>query len=147
MACLRFLVQDEDMFGDPNFLGQAVVSVVSLRKGKRWILKVGDMAELWAYCRTGYRSLPLRNGYSEELELSSLLVHADIRNARVGSLPSQVRSTPVIFCTHVGRRRRLVLQHSGVAHRSRRTLFGNGHRNEDEQESFGAQGRSGRAED
>eukprot|EP00118_Oscarella_pearsei_P006498 m.29453 g.29453 ORF g.29453 m.29453 type:complete len:1306 (+) comp31169_c0_seq5:82-3999(+) len=62
MAMLRFLVQDEDMFGDPNFLGQAVVPIGSIRKG--------------------YRSLPLRNAFSEELELSSLLVHADIRSAK-----------------------------------------------------------------
>ena len=33
MALIRFQVQDEDMFGDPNFLGQAVYPVSSVRKG------------------------------------------------------------------------------------------------------------------
>ena len=31
----------------------------------------------------GYRSVILRNGYNEELELSRLLVHVDTRNAKV----------------------------------------------------------------
>jgi phosphatidylinositol phospholipase C gamma-1 len=62
MALIRFQVQDEDMFGDPNFLGQAVYPIPSIRKG--------------------YRSVILRNGFNEELELSSLLIHVDIRNAK-----------------------------------------------------------------
>jgi phosphatidylinositol phospholipase C gamma-1 len=33
MALIRFQVQDEDMFGDPNFLGQAVYPIPSIRKG------------------------------------------------------------------------------------------------------------------
>ncbi|XP_070574181.1 1-phosphatidylinositol 4,5-bisphosphate phosphodiesterase gamma-1-like isoform X2 [Ptychodera flava] len=64
VAMIRFSVQDEDMFGDPNFLGQAVYQITSLR--------------------TGYRSVPLKNGYSEDLELASLLIHVDIRNATEG---------------------------------------------------------------
>uniref|UniRef100_A0A8C7TF32 1-phosphatidylinositol 4,5-bisphosphate phosphodiesterase gamma n=1 Tax=Oncorhynchus mykiss TaxID=8022 RepID=A0A8C7TF32_ONCMY len=55
---LRFLVYEEDMFSDPNFLAQAIYPVRSLR--------------------TGYRSVPLKNSYSEELELASLLVHIEI---------------------------------------------------------------------
>ncbi|XP_034839388.1 1-phosphatidylinositol 4,5-bisphosphate phosphodiesterase gamma-1 isoform X1 [Maniola hyperantus] len=55
MALIRFVVQDEDMFGDPNFIGQATYPLSCLR--------------------AGYRSVILTNGYSEELELSSLLVH------------------------------------------------------------------------
>ncbi|XP_032527814.2 1-phosphatidylinositol 4,5-bisphosphate phosphodiesterase gamma-1 [Danaus plexippus] len=55
LALIRFLVQDEDMFGDPNFMGQATYPLRCLRPG--------------------YRSVALTNGYSEELELSSLLVH------------------------------------------------------------------------
>uniref|UniRef100_A0A8C5B7W0 1-phosphatidylinositol 4,5-bisphosphate phosphodiesterase gamma n=1 Tax=Gadus morhua TaxID=8049 RepID=A0A8C5B7W0_GADMO len=55
---LRFTVYDEDMFSDPNFLAQATYPVRSLR--------------------TGYRSVPLKNSYSEELELASLLVHIEI---------------------------------------------------------------------
>ena len=31
----------------------------------------------------GYRSVQLKNGYSEEMELTSLLVHVDIRNPKV----------------------------------------------------------------
>ncbi|XP_046996756.1 1-phosphatidylinositol 4,5-bisphosphate phosphodiesterase gamma-1 [Schistocerca americana] len=59
-ALLRFVVQDEDMFGDSNFIGQATYPVLCLR--------------------TGYRSVPLKNGYSEDLELASLLVHISITN-------------------------------------------------------------------
>uniref|UniRef100_A0A8C4FBW7 1-phosphatidylinositol 4,5-bisphosphate phosphodiesterase gamma n=1 Tax=Dicentrarchus labrax TaxID=13489 RepID=A0A8C4FBW7_DICLA len=60
---LRFTVYEEDMFSDPNFLAQATYPVRLLR--------------------TGYRSVPLKNSYSEELELSSLLVHIEIVNAKV----------------------------------------------------------------
>lgn len=55
LALIRFLVQDEDMFGDRNFIGQATFPVKCLR--------------------SGYRSVPLTNAFSEELELASLLVH------------------------------------------------------------------------
>lgn len=34
---------------------------------------------------SGYRSIPLKNSYSEELELASLLVHIEIVNAKVDS--------------------------------------------------------------
>ncbi|KAJ8364786.1 hypothetical protein SKAU_G00136170 [Synaphobranchus kaupii] len=59
---LRFVVYEEDMFSDPNFLAQAVFPIQSLK--------------------TGYRSVPLRNSYSEDLELASLLVHIEIVNAK-----------------------------------------------------------------
>ncbi|KAI5640351.1 phosphatidylinositol-specific phospholipase c, Y domain-containing protein [Phthorimaea operculella] len=62
LALIRFLVQDEDMFGDPNFIGQATYPLKCLR--------------------TGYRSVVLHNNYSEELELSSLLVHIVIVKKR-----------------------------------------------------------------
>ncbi|XP_019629361.1 PREDICTED: 1-phosphatidylinositol 4,5-bisphosphate phosphodiesterase gamma-1-like isoform X4 [Branchiostoma belcheri] len=62
IAFLRFVVQDEDMFGDPNFLGQATYPVKSLRRG--------------------FRSVPLNNGHNEEIEMASLLVYIDICNAR-----------------------------------------------------------------
>ncbi|CAB3226150.1 unnamed protein product [Arctia plantaginis] len=62
LALIRFLVQDEDMFGDRNFIGQATFPVKCLR--------------------TGYRSVPLTNGFSEELELSSLLVHVAFISGR-----------------------------------------------------------------
>ncbi|XP_077389932.1 1-phosphatidylinositol 4,5-bisphosphate phosphodiesterase gamma-1-like isoform X2 [Festucalex cinctus] len=59
---LRFTVYDEDMFSDPNFLAQATYPLRLLR--------------------TGYRSVILKNSYSEELELASLLVHIEIVNAK-----------------------------------------------------------------
>uniref|UniRef100_A0A8C9TL06 1-phosphatidylinositol 4,5-bisphosphate phosphodiesterase gamma n=1 Tax=Scleropages formosus TaxID=113540 RepID=A0A8C9TL06_SCLFO len=62
-AFLRFVVYEEDMFSDPNFLAQASYPVQALK--------------------TGYRSVPLKNSYSEELELASLLVHIEIVNAKV----------------------------------------------------------------
>ncbi|XP_072426108.1 1-phosphatidylinositol 4,5-bisphosphate phosphodiesterase gamma-1-like [Chiloscyllium punctatum] len=61
-AFLKFIVYDEDMFSDPNFLAQATYPVKCLK--------------------TGYRSVPLKNSYSEELELASLLVHIEIVNAK-----------------------------------------------------------------
>ncbi|KAK0087269.1 hypothetical protein PV325_001367 [Microctonus aethiopoides] len=57
-ALIRFSVQDEDVFGDCNFIGQATYPVRCLR--------------------TGYRSVPLKNQHSEDLELASLLVHITI---------------------------------------------------------------------
>lgn len=61
LALLRFCVQDEDVFGDPNFIGQFVVPINCIK--------------------TGYSSVPLKNIYNETLELCSLLVHVDIRKA------------------------------------------------------------------
>ncbi|XP_028391934.1 1-phosphatidylinositol 4,5-bisphosphate phosphodiesterase gamma-1-like [Dendronephthya gigantea] len=58
MAYIRFAVYDEDMFGDPNFVAQAVFPFKSLK--------------------LGYRSVPLKNAYNEDLELSSLLVYLDV---------------------------------------------------------------------
>ncbi|XP_067931452.1 1-phosphatidylinositol 4,5-bisphosphate phosphodiesterase gamma-1-like [Watersipora subatra] len=60
LAMIRFCVQDEDVFGDPNFLGQATIPVSCIK--------------------SGYRSIPLLNEYSEELELASLLVKIEIVN-------------------------------------------------------------------
>ena len=59
LALLRFAVQDEDVFGDPNFIGQAVYPLSCIK--------------------TGFSSVQLKNSYNEELELSCLLVHVDIR--------------------------------------------------------------------
>ncbi len=56
------MAYDVDMFGEPNFLGQLTLPV-------KCVL-------------TGYRSVPLKNGHSEELELSALLVHVTRRSAR-----------------------------------------------------------------
>ncbi|KHN75652.1 1-phosphatidylinositol 4,5-bisphosphate phosphodiesterase gamma-1 [Toxocara canis] len=63
LALLRFYVEDGDFVGpktDP-FIGQAVYPLDCIR--------------------TGFRSVALRNQYSEELELSALLVHIDMRRA------------------------------------------------------------------
>ncbi|XP_028169476.1 1-phosphatidylinositol 4,5-bisphosphate phosphodiesterase gamma-1 [Ostrinia furnacalis] len=62
LALIRFSVQDEDMFGEPNFIGQATLPVRCLR--------------------AGFRSVPLSNAYSEELELSSLLVRYSVSRDR-----------------------------------------------------------------
>uniref|UniRef100_H0ZR85 1-phosphatidylinositol 4,5-bisphosphate phosphodiesterase gamma n=1 Tax=Taeniopygia guttata TaxID=59729 RepID=H0ZR85_TAEGU len=62
-AFLRFVVYEEDMFSDPNFLAQATFPVKGLK--------------------TGYRSVPLKNSYTEDLELASLLIHIEIINAKM----------------------------------------------------------------
>ncbi|CAK6448014.1 unnamed protein product [Pipistrellus nathusii] len=61
-AFLRFVVYEEDMFSDQNFLAQATFPVKGLK--------------------TGYRAVPLKNNYSEGLELASLLVKVDIFPAK-----------------------------------------------------------------
>ncbi|VDN55483.1 unnamed protein product [Dracunculus medinensis] len=61
LALIRFYVEDGDFVGpqaDP-FIGQAVYPVDCIR--------------------TGFRSVILRNQHSDELELSALLVHIDVR--------------------------------------------------------------------
>lgn len=50
------------MFGEKNIIGQATFPINCLR--------------------TGYRSVPLRNKYSEELELAALLVHFSIKQIK-----------------------------------------------------------------
>uniref|UniRef100_A0A671WER4 1-phosphatidylinositol 4,5-bisphosphate phosphodiesterase gamma n=1 Tax=Sparus aurata TaxID=8175 RepID=A0A671WER4_SPAAU len=77
-AFLRFVVYEIDMFNDQNFLAQATFPIHSLK--------------------TGYRSVPLKNSYNEDLELASLLVHMDIVRAspllagREGSFESRYQS-------------------------------------------------------
>lgn len=55
LAFLRIAVFDEDVFGDARFLGHGTYPINRI-------------------CRRGFRSIPLMNEYSEELELSTLLV-------------------------------------------------------------------------
>ncbi|XP_061198199.1 1-phosphatidylinositol 4,5-bisphosphate phosphodiesterase gamma-1-like isoform X2 [Saccostrea echinata] len=62
MALIRFVVYDEDTFGEPNFVGQATYPVICLK--------------------SGYRSVPLKNGFSEEMEMAALLIHVDKRNPK-----------------------------------------------------------------
>uniref|UniRef100_A0A4W6F9I9 1-phosphatidylinositol 4,5-bisphosphate phosphodiesterase gamma n=1 Tax=Lates calcarifer TaxID=8187 RepID=A0A4W6F9I9_LATCA len=76
-AFLRFVVYEIDMFSDQNFLAQATFPIHRLK--------------------TGYRSVPLKNSYNEDLELASLLVHMDIIRGRVsycleGSFESRYQS-------------------------------------------------------
>ncbi|KAM9815426.1 1-phosphatidylinositol 4,5-bisphosphate phosphodiesterase gamma-2 isoform X2 [Syngnathus typhle] len=59
LTFLRFVVNEEDMFSDPNFLAQATFPVKGI-------------------C-SGYRSVPLKNGYNENLELASLLVDIQVQ--------------------------------------------------------------------
>ncbi|VCX20122.1 unnamed protein product, partial [Gulo gulo] len=61
-AFLRFVVYEEDMFSDQNFLAQATFPVKGLK--------------------TGYRAVPLKNNYSEDLELASLLVKIEVFPAK-----------------------------------------------------------------
>uniref|UniRef100_A0A673ZCM9 Phosphoinositide phospholipase C n=1 Tax=Salmo trutta TaxID=8032 RepID=A0A673ZCM9_SALTR len=59
LTFLRFVVNEEDMFSDPNFLAQATFPVKGIR--------------------SGYRSVPLKNGFNESIELASLLVYIDVQ--------------------------------------------------------------------
>ncbi|XP_075045258.1 1-phosphatidylinositol 4,5-bisphosphate phosphodiesterase gamma-2 isoform X2 [Mixophyes fleayi] len=59
LSFLRFTVYEEDMFSDPNFMAQNTFPITGLK--------------------TGYRSVPLKNGFGEDIELSSLLVHCQIK--------------------------------------------------------------------
>ncbi|XP_017063656.1 1-phosphatidylinositol 4,5-bisphosphate phosphodiesterase gamma-1 [Drosophila eugracilis] len=60
-AILRFEVQDEDMFAETHFIAQACYPLTCIRQG--------------------YRSVIMRNKFSEELELSSLLINIKIANS------------------------------------------------------------------
>uniref|UniRef100_A0A8C9SBK4 1-phosphatidylinositol 4,5-bisphosphate phosphodiesterase gamma n=1 Tax=Scleropages formosus TaxID=113540 RepID=A0A8C9SBK4_SCLFO len=89
-AFLRFVVYEIDMFNDQNFLAQATFPVCGLK--------------------TGYRSVPLKNSYNEDLELASLLVHMDIIRGRVGPQENGEVSSALLGATtavtgHVGRER------------------------------------------
>uniref|UniRef100_A0A669BE95 Phosphoinositide phospholipase C n=1 Tax=Oreochromis niloticus TaxID=8128 RepID=A0A669BE95_ORENI len=89
LTFLRFVVNEEDMFSDPNFLAQATFPVKGLR--------------------SGYRSVPLKNGYSEDLELASLLVYISVQQKaeeELYSSSSQLKkkqaelSEPFLYDTH-----------------------------------------------
>lgn len=60
LALIRFVVQDEDTFGEPNFLGQATYPVPCIK--------------------SGFRSIPLKNGFGEDLEMAAILVQLEMRN-------------------------------------------------------------------
>ncbi|KAM3609416.1 uncharacterized protein V6R79_014412 [Siganus canaliculatus] len=97
LTFLRFVVNEEDMFSDPNFLAQATFPVKGLRPG--------------------YRSVPLQNGYSEDIELASLLVYIDIQQAgkaeeelyssssQLKKKQSEVNNEPFLYDTHANMQR------------------------------------------
>ena len=78
---LRLVVNDEDMFGDPNFVGQcsypvrffesAIIRNMSLTDGFLCLAQLNCL-------RKGYRSVQLLNGFSEEIELATLLVNFQV---------------------------------------------------------------------
>nr|XP_019951493.1 PREDICTED: 1-phosphatidylinositol 4,5-bisphosphate phosphodiesterase gamma-1-like [Paralichthys olivaceus] len=89
-AFLRFVVYEIDMFNDQNFLAQATFPIHGLK--------------------TGYRSVPLKNSYNEDLELASLLVHMDVitgrdENGEVLSPFVGVGATSVSASAQAGRER------------------------------------------
>ncbi|KAJ8370619.1 hypothetical protein SKAU_G00106470 [Synaphobranchus kaupii] len=87
-AFLRFVVYEIDMFNDQNFLAQATFPVTGLK--------------------TGYRSVPLKNSYNEDLELASLLVHMDILSGRLENgevMTPPLGASAVVAAAHLGRDR------------------------------------------
>ena len=68
LALLRFEALNE---GNLNLIGQAVFPVPCLK--------------------TGFRSIPLKNAWNEELELSTLLVYVEIRRTEDGQIYSKMR--------------------------------------------------------
>ncbi|XP_046895534.1 LOW QUALITY PROTEIN: 1-phosphatidylinositol 4,5-bisphosphate phosphodiesterase gamma-1 [Hypomesus transpacificus] len=89
-AFLRFVVYEIDMFSDQNFLAQATFPINGLR--------------------LGYRSVPLKNSYNEDLELASLLVHMDItrgrdENGEASSPFLGAGASPVVLAAQAGRER------------------------------------------
>lgn len=59
------------------------------------------LIELMSCVLSGFRSVPLKNSYSEELELASLLVHVEIVNAKVNS-PSVTLIWLTSYCNFIG---------------------------------------------
>lgn len=97
-AFLRFVVYEEDMFSDQNFLAQATFPVKGLKTGEApqtLLQRAGSCggpcfletswAEDWVFPSPGYRAVPLKNNYSEDLELASLLIKIDIFPAKVAA--------------------------------------------------------------
>ncbi|XP_060693973.1 1-phosphatidylinositol 4,5-bisphosphate phosphodiesterase gamma-2 [Hemiscyllium ocellatum] len=64
LAFLRLVVYEEDMFSDPNFLAHATFPVKGIK--------------------TGYRSVPLKNGYNEDIELAALLIQCEVNQLGEG---------------------------------------------------------------
>ncbi|KAJ6666074.1 hypothetical protein lerEdw1_000978, partial [Lerista edwardsae] len=64
LAFLRFVVYEEDMFSDPNFLAHGTFPIKGIK--------------------SGFRSVPLKNGYNEDIELASLLVFCEMQQVLEG---------------------------------------------------------------
>ncbi|XP_007887457.1 1-phosphatidylinositol 4,5-bisphosphate phosphodiesterase gamma-2 [Callorhinchus milii] len=64
LAFLRFVVYEEDMFSDPNFLAHATYPIKAIK--------------------TGFRAIPLKNGFNEDLELATLLVQCKVHQLGEG---------------------------------------------------------------
>ena len=65
----RFVAYDVDMFGEPNFIGQYTAPVKCLKKG--------------------FRSVQLKNAYSEDLELAGMF--AEIKNSNLFTFSENIR--------------------------------------------------------
>jgi len=77
LACLCFTVNDEDMFGEANAIGQAVLPLWSPTKQRMAL-------------RSGWRSIQLRSVYGDPMNLSALLVkctftHGDSSSQEYGT--------------------------------------------------------------
>ncbi|CAG2120602.1 unnamed protein product, partial [Medioppia subpectinata] len=70
LALIRFLVCHLDTFDDSSFVGHSTLPITCLRPG--------------------YRSVQLKNEFSEELDLSTLLIHLDIRRAKDNNIKTSV---------------------------------------------------------
>ncbi|XP_041794978.1 1-phosphatidylinositol 4,5-bisphosphate phosphodiesterase gamma-2-like [Chelmon rostratus] len=111
LTFLRFVVNEEDMFSDPNFLAQATFPVKGIR--------------------SGYRSVPLKNGYSENLELASLLVYINVQQAgkaeeelyssssQLKKKQSELSSETFLYDTHTN------IQRSSERHRTKEKKINN----------------------
>ena len=84
---------DEDMFGDPNFLGAATLPSLCLLSGYRLVtspFKLVGKSDILYNLLISFRSLQLKNGHSEELELSSLLLQI---------IAKQVNNQNLLLCS------------------------------------------------
>ena len=84
---------DEDMFGDPNFLGAATLPSLCLLSGYRLVIspfKHFGNSDIFYNLFFSFRSLQLKNGHSEELELSSLLLQI---------IAKQVNNQNLLLCS------------------------------------------------
>ncbi|XP_032784471.2 1-phosphatidylinositol 4,5-bisphosphate phosphodiesterase gamma-1 isoform X1 [Daphnia magna] len=89
LALLRFAVYDSDMFGESCLIAQATYPLSCIRRG--------------------FRSVPLKNGFSEPLEMSSLLILLDHQKRKKESF-NMVSNTIVLQKMRTDRLRDLQVQ-------------------------------------